>query len=374
MNDPSQSSQSAPDGWDTKEWSQRENARLQHQVEQLQEEVAFLKRQLGAGAARDLSYFVDDQVEVPEENTEKEAGDAPEIILCGLPGSGKTSIRNVVFEQGSPDFQQRNAPTTSPTFLRVDRGELVFDLVELPFTHAQQDSILSHAKAAQSLLFVLDAQEAYEDALTWACRLIKKLNQINTKIGFHILLHKMDGDHLESPEQRRHVLRSVHEFLEETLETDAEVAVHCTSIYHPTLFEALSRVIQRMMPHLPALELLLNSLVEKNMLEKALLMDGKTKLVVCSDSSTETVAEPLFKMACDMMDLTEGFCSITDFSSVNHLTITFDQDFVVRLRYLNPTLVLVFMVRADSNPSNKLVDHNLCIFDNALLRLLKDMR
>jgi len=373
MNDPSQSTQDEPDGRDTKEWLLSENARLHQQVEQLQEEVAFLKRQLAAGANRDLSYFTD-EVEVPDENTEKESGDAPEIILCGLPGSGKTSIRNVVFEQGSPDFQQRNAPTTSPTFLRVDRGELVFDLVELPFSHAQQDSILSHAKAAQSLLFVLDAQEAYEDALTWACRLIKKLNQINRNIGFHILLHKMDGDHLEAPERRRDVLRSVHEFLEETLETDAEVAVHCTSIYHPTLFEALSRVIQRMMPHLPALELLLNSLVEKNMLEKALLMDGKTKLVICADSSTETVAEPLFKMACDMMDLTEGFSSISDFSSVGHLTITFDQDFVVRLRYLNPTLVLVFMVRACDNPYNKLVDHNLGIFDNALLRLLKDMR
>lgn len=353
-----------------------ENERLRAQVEQLQEELAFLQRQIPKGSARDLQFFSSQPSEVDgadKKQAENSSSDTPNILICGLPGSGKTSIRKVVFENGSPDFQARNQPTTEPAILHVDRGELKFDLVELPFTYAQQDTILIHAKQARSLLFVLDAQELYEDPLAWACRLIKRLNQINRNITFHLLLHKMDGDHMENPDQRREILRHVHEFLEETLETDADVSVHCTSIYHPTLFEALSKVIQSMMPHLASMEFLLNTLVEKNKMEKALLMDGQTKLVICSDSSPEPLPEHLSKFACDMMDLTDGFSSVKDCDMADDLVITFEQDFIIRLRYIMPALVLVFVSKTFNAPS-KLVDYNLAIFDKAVLRLLKDLK
>jgi len=157
------------------------------------------------------------------------------------------------------------------------------------------------------------------------------------------------------------------------VETDADVAVHCTSIYHPTLHEAMSKVMQRIMPHASSFEHLLNAFVEKCNLEKAILMDTKTKLVVCVDTLSECVADSWFRLACDIVDLTDGLNSVADFQSeAANVCISFDQEFAVRLRYLAPTLALVFMTKIDSSYSS-LIDHNMLVLDTSIHNLLRDL-
>lgn len=102
-------------------------------------------------------------------------------------------------------------------------------------------------------------------------------------------------------------------------------------------------------------------------------MDTKTKLVVCVDTLSECVADSWFRLACDIVDLTDGLNSVADFQSeAANVCISFDQEFAVRLRYLAPTLALVFMTKIDSTYSS-LIDHNMLVLDTSIHSLLRDL-
>ena len=60
---------------------------------------------------------------------------------------------------------------------------------------------------------------------------------------------------------------------------------HLTSIYDHSVFEAFSKVVQKLMPQVNHLERLLNYLLSSSNIEKAFLFDIQTKISIANDSS-----------------------------------------------------------------------------------------
>src|SRR3989338_8088766 len=126
-----------------------------------------------------------------------------------------------------------------------------------------------------ALVFVIDAQDEIEEALDKLHKTVKHAHKINPNISFEVFIHKCDG---LTPENKIEVQRGLQTQVTDDLRADGldiNVAFHTTSIYDHSIFEAFSKVIQKLIPQLPTLENLLNSLVDTCRIEKAFLVDRK---------------------------------------------------------------------------------------------------
>lgn len=79
------------------------------------------------------------------------------------------------------------------------------------------------------------------------------------------------------------------------------VSYHLTSIYDYSIFEAFSKVIQKLIPPLGTLENLLNILVNSCGMAKAYLFDILSKIYVASD--TRPIDMEVYEMCSDYIDV-----------------------------------------------------------------------
>lgn len=108
-------------------------------------------------------------------------------------------------------------------------------------------------------MFVIDARDDYIDALMKLNKTILKAFQVNKAIKFEVFIHKVDGI---SDDLKMETQRDIHQRATDDL-ADAgydriHLSFHLTSIYDHSIFEAFSKVVQKLIPQLPKLENLLN--------------------------------------------------------------------------------------------------------------------
>mmetsp|Transcript_28124 Transcript_28124/g.56410 ORF Transcript_28124/g.56410 Transcript_28124/m.56410 type:complete len:586 (+) Transcript_28124:43-1800(+) len=170
---------------------------------------------------------------------------------------------------------------------------------------AYDDQIFAKATA---LIFVLDAQdEPYDHVLQSFTDTVTRAVRANPTIAVEVFVHKVDGELFLSDEAkydcRRDVMQQVADELADAgLSHDAiPISYHLTSIYDHSVFEAFSRVVQRLIPELPTLEHLLNVLVSTCSMEKAYLFDVASKLYISTDSSPVDMQS--VELCSDMIDV-----------------------------------------------------------------------
>ena len=79
------------------------------------------------------------------------------------------------------------------------------------------------------------------------------------------------------------------------------LSFYLTSIYDHSIFEAFSKVVQKLIPQLPTLENLLNGFISNSQIEKAFLFDVISKIYVATDSSPVDMQS--YELCCDMIDV-----------------------------------------------------------------------
>ena len=158
------------------------------------------------------------------------------------------------------------------------------------------------------MIFVLDAQdEPYDHVLQSFTDTVTRAIRANPAIAIEVFVHKVDGELFLSDEAkydcRRDVMQQVADELADAgLSHDAiPISYHLTSIYDHSVFEAFSRVVQRLIPELPTLEHLLNVLVSTCSMEKAYLFDVASKLYISTDSSPVDMQS--VELCSDMIDV-----------------------------------------------------------------------
>jgi hypothetical protein len=161
------------------------------------------------------------------------------------------------------------------------------------------DNLLRHIAV---VIFVMDFQDDFSEALSKLHTLFVRSFKINPSLQMHVFIHKTDG---LLPEMRMEVQQDIEQRLLEEL-SDMELdetflpSFHLTSIYDGSIYEAFSRVIQKLLPKVDVLENSLNALCAKSALEKAFLFDASSKVYIATDTSPVEVTH--YQLCSNMID------------------------------------------------------------------------
>lgn len=153
-----------------------------------------------------------------------------------------------------------------------------------------------------AMIWVIDAQDEIMDPLSQLHRTIILIQQRYPAINIEVFIHKVDGlseDYkMDTKNDIEH--RTTDELGDHGYE-NVDISYHLTSIYDHSIFEAFSKVIQKLIPQLGTLENLLNVLCANSGIEKAFLFDVMSKIYVATDSSPVDVQS--YEICSDYIDV-----------------------------------------------------------------------
>ncbi|KAJ2705562.1 GTP-binding protein gtr2 [Coemansia sp. IMI 203386] len=227
------------------------------------------------------------------------------VLFMGLPRSGKSSILSVVFENAHPYQIISILPTQERMVYHMVTGIEIYDFpgiddyAETQFSNAVDPSVYSGDTTA--LVYVVDSQGDIQGSLATLFTVMRVAQAVNEQLPIHIFIHKVDGlsEELKQDIQQDIQQRVLKNMGYENLNS-AFVYFHRTTIFDESVREALSRVVQRLVPRYQNLENLLNSFCTKSGLDKVFLFDVGTKIYLSMDSSP---TEPqLYTFSCQTID------------------------------------------------------------------------
>ncbi|KAF8975174.1 hypothetical protein BGZ46_009374 [Entomortierella lignicola] len=235
----------------------------------------------------------------------------PRLMLMGLRRSGKSSIQRVVFHKMSPT-ETLFLESTSKINKDNIHSFIDFQVWDFPgqmdFFDPTFDTTAIFGEVG-ALVFVIDSQDDYMEALARLHTTVVAAYRVNPNITFEVFIHKVDGlsEDYKIDTQRDIQQTTTDELADAGLE-NVQLAFYLTSIYDHSIFEAFSKVIQKLIPQLPTLENLLNILCANSGIEKAFLFDVISKIYIATDSSP--VDSQSYEICSDMIDV------IIDISSI----------------------------------------------------------
>lgn len=131
---------------------------------------------------------------------------------------------------------------------------------------------------------------------------VQRAYEINPNISFEVFIHKVDG---LSDDAKIDTTRDIHDRVNEELEhggySDVHLSFYLTSIYDHSIFEAFSKVVQKLIKQLPTLENLLNTLNAASGIEKSFLFDVVSKIYIATDSSPVDMQS--YEICSDIIDV-----------------------------------------------------------------------
>ncbi|KAM9606345.1 ras-related GTP-binding protein C [Harpia harpyja] len=306
------------------------------------------------------------------------ADSKPRILLMGLRRSGKSSIQKVVFHKMSPNETLFLESTNKIYKDDISNSSFVnFQIWDFPGQMDFFDPTFDYEmifRGTGALIYVIDAQDDYMEALTRLHITVSKAYKVNPEMNFEVFIHKVDG---LSDDHKIETQRDIHQRANDDL-TDAgleklHLSFYLTSIYDHSIFEAFSKVVQKLIPQLPTLENLLNIFISNSGIEKAFLFDVVSKIYIATDSSPVDMQS--YELCCDMIDVVidvsciyglkeDGTGSAYDKESM--AIIKLNNTTVLYLKEVTKFLALVCILREESFERKGLIDYNFHCFRKAI--------
>ncbi|KAI9818594.1 MAG: GTP-binding protein gtr2 [Thelocarpon impressellum] len=309
----------------------------------------------------------------------------PRLLLMGQRRSGKTSISSVVFHKMPPP-ETLFLESTS----RIQRDSMhsfmdfqVWDFPgQLDFLDPQFDveNIFGEIGA---LIWVIDAQDEYLDAINRLNTTILNLQQSYPLINIEVFIHKVDGLSEDYKfDIQRDIVQRIQDELSDAGFENAPVNFHLTSIYDHSIFEAFSKVIQKLIPQLPTLENLLNLLCTNCHMEKTFLFDVLSKIYIATDASP--VDMPSYEVCSDYIDVIVDVSEIYGWDRPQEVlddvwreealpdaesTILLYNNRYIYLREINKYLALICLMKDDCAARKGMIDINVNIFQDAVAKV-----
>ncbi|CAK7567814.1 MAG: GTP-binding protein gtr2 [Sporothrix epigloea] len=152
-----------------------------------------------------------------------------------------------------------------------------------------------------ALIWVIDSQDDYLEAVARLNITILSVLRNYPNIKIEVFIHKVDGlsDDFKMEIHRDIIIRVQDELSDHGFE-NAPVNFHLTSIYDHSIFEAFSKVIQKLVPRLGQLEAMLTSLCRTCRFEKVYLFDVLSKIYIATDSTPAEMAS--YEVCSDFID------------------------------------------------------------------------
>lgn len=236
---------------------------------------------------------------VPGSSLEPCGGQKPKILIMGLRRSGKSSIQKVVFHKMSPNETLFLESTNKIVKDDISNSSFVsFSIWDFPEQIDFFDPTFDKENifgGCGALVFVIDAQDDYTEALSKLHMTVTRAYKVNPNIQFEVFIHKVDGlsDDHKIETQRDIQQKANDELLGKHVAPDFErkvwiwittrltfdcfstdeglknihLSFYLTSIYDHSIFEAFSKVVQKLIPQLGTLENLLNIFISVSLLK-----------------------------------------------------------------------------------------------------------
>ncbi|VDL99744.1 unnamed protein product [Schistocephalus solidus] len=211
----------------------------------------------------------------------------------GKSGSGKTSMRSIIFANFIARDTRRLGPTmdVEHTHLRL-LGGLVLNLWDCGGQEGFMESYFVNQREnifrnVEVLIYVFDveSQEVNKD-LAYYRSCLEAISQHSPDAKIFCLIHKMD---LISEERRKSV-RFYCEFRMKNLESitkPAECTCFATSIWDETLYKAWSKIVYHLIPNVQLLERSLKQLCEVLEADEIILFERATFLEIACHTAKE---------------------------------------------------------------------------------------
>ncbi|KAL4970296.1 GTR/RAG family Ras-related GTP-binding protein [Aspergillus stella-maris] len=303
----------------------------------------------------------------------------PRLLLMGLRRSGKSSIASVVFHKMPPNETLFLESTT-----RIQRDSvhsfMDFQVWDFPGQLEYHDPSFDLEEIFGSngaLVWVIDAQDDYMESVTRLNRTILSVQQYCPNINIEVFIHKVDG---LSDEYRTDTFQDIVQLISDELSDagyeNAPVHYYLTSIYDYSVFEAFSKVIQKLIPNLSTLENLINTLSNNCGFEKSYLFDVLSKIYIASD--TRPVDMSCYEMCSDYIDVIVDISELYSWEHAlrkskgdqNHDAeshVALQDETMIHLMEMNKYLCLVSVIRNKEAKEKKgLIDMNCRTFQQAL--------
>lgn len=219
------------------------------------------------------------------------------VLLMGKSGSGKTSMRSIIFANYLARDTQRLNPTLDVHYSTVRfLGSLVLNLWDCggqdafyeSYFESRRDDIF---KSVAVLIYVLDVQSADADRdLAFFSSTARALFEFSPEAKVMVLVHKMDlvpeanGERVNVLSHREAAIRSL---VQSAGLLDENVDVFGTSIWDETLYKAWSSVVHQLVPNVRLLEEGLASFAIQGGYDEAVLFERASFLVIASTTQRE---------------------------------------------------------------------------------------
>jgi Ras-related GTP-binding protein C/D len=313
-----------------------------------------------------------------------------DVFLMGLPKSGKTSIKNVIFEKMSPHEIYFEPTTKVESYKLENLGYSSLIVREFPANYNFDKASPAESKYFSTcgvLVYVLDCQDTNEETYEYFKEVVVNSLNKNPKISIEVFINKADGAYYlitnEMNKNRSEVQMKIKDILNE-LQLEVNVGFYSTSIYDHSLYEAFSKILQKIMPQNGFLSSLLDNLSTSCRFEKAYLFDVINKFYLAIDSAP--MEEQFYEICSDMTDVVLDMSGIYG-EAINN-DIFFDENSyslikisnisrsensksLLYLRFIDTNLALISIINEENFERQHLIDYNIKLFKEAVKEILK---
>ncbi|KAH6724637.1 Gtr1/RagA G protein conserved region-domain-containing protein [Leptodontidium sp. 2 PMI_412] len=223
------------------------------------------------------------------------------VLLMGKSGSGKSSMRSIIFSNYVAKDTRRLGATIDVDLSHVKfLGNLTLNLWDCGGQDAFMENYLSQQRQhvfsnVGVLIYVFDieSRDFDRDLLTYRS-IITALGQFSPTASVYILIHKMD---LVVPGQREDIYNDRVSLIQSKSDTFVPIPF-ATSIWDQSLYKAWAEIIHDLVPNLDKIEHHLGSLGKLIQAEEVLLFERSSFLVVsswCSEIGSENPTTDRFE-------------------------------------------------------------------------------
>jgi len=206
------------------------------------------------------------------------------VLLMGKSGSGKTSMRSIIFA----NFIARDTMRVSPT-LDVEHshvrflGNLVLNLWDCggqvgffeSYFDPQREAMF---RGVEVLIYVFDIESNEIDHdMKQFSNVLEAIEKNSPDAAIFILIHKMD---LVQEEYREAVFEQRQQIVEQ-YSRDLKLTFFKTSIWDETLYKAWSSIVYSLIPNISILESHLDNFCKICEADEVVLFERATFLVIC---------------------------------------------------------------------------------------------
>jgi Ras-related GTP-binding protein C/D len=182
------------------------------------------------------------------------------------------------------------------------------------------------------------------------------------------------------------IKQTMDQHLEGHTNLEGQLSYHLTSIYDHTIYEHLSRVVQRLLPQVQFISMMMDTLIARSNIQKAFLFDVMSKIYIATDSSPVSMMhyeicseliDVLIDVTCIYGNEEDGSGSKFDKKSSSFIRLRHtnpEENIVLYLREVDKQLALVCLINESEIYKHHLINYNLDRFKEGLKRIFEHSR